>query len=100
MKAKIIMLPTEDRTDIYLHSESKELVFGFMNARSTKHIPQHLYAIIDEQIQEGDWFYHVDGLNHIKWIEQRLKAIHNENPNYDYMLKLNQISNWIKENLK
>lgn len=37
--------------------------------------------------------------NHIEFIYQRLINVHNENPNYDYMLKLKELSNWVKENL-
>jgi hypothetical protein len=30
-------------------------------------------------------------LNHLKWIYERLIHVHNENPNYDYMLKFKEI---------
>lgn len=37
--------------------------------------------------------------NHLEWIYQRLVSKHGENPNYDYMIKLKELSNWISENL-
>lgn len=48
--------------------------------------------------EELDFFKGTTG-NHIEWIYQRMINTHRENPNYDYMIKLKQISNWIKENL-
>lgn len=33
--------------------------------------------------------------NHLKFIYNRMIEVHNENPNYDYMLKLKQISDWV-----
>jgi hypothetical protein len=64
---EVVMLPTEDSTfgsqlknTIYEHSENKSLVIGYLNARSTKHVPQHVYVTVSqdiEAIEVGDWFY-------------------------------------------
>ncbi len=37
--------------------------------------------------------------NHIECIRQRLIHVYGENENYDYILKLKELSNWIEENL-
>lgn len=35
--------------------------------------------------------------NHIEWIYKRLINVHNENPNYDYMLKLKKLAIGLKK---
>lgn len=32
-----------------------------------------------------------EGLNHLQWIFDRMVNVHNENPNYDYMIKFKDI---------
>jgi len=44
-------------------------------------------------------FFTIENRNHIEWIYNRLKLVHNEEPGVDYMLKLKKISDWLKENL-
>lgn len=44
-------------------------------------------------------FNNSNNCNHLRFIYNRLVHVHNENPNFDYMLKLNDICNFIEENL-
>ena len=37
-------------------------------------------------------------LKHLEWIYERLIHVHNENKNYDYMRRLNEIISLHKEN--
>lgn len=37
--------------------------------------------------------------NHLEWIYHRLIETHGENPDYDYMIKLKEIADWVKTNL-
>ena len=60
LKAKASIVPTSkdndnrDKSQVYRHSENKRLVVGFMNARSSKDVPQRVYITTDEKIQEDD----------------------------------------------
>jgi|TARA_R110000851_G_scaffold56073_7_gene131248 hypothetical protein len=68
MKApiKAVRLPTDDSelgsalfNTVYMHSENKSLVIGYLNARSTKHVPHHIYITIPQEVEDikvGDWF--------------------------------------------
>ncbi|HPQ80035.1 MAG TPA: hypothetical protein PLG47_06245, partial [Candidatus Dojkabacteria bacterium] len=71
----IVMLPTEkaekSNTSIYLNHHSKQLILGWMNARSTNQTPQHLYILSSETIQEGDWY--IDNLVHPNLITEPLQ---------------------------
>ena len=61
---KVLMLPTENdeklRFSIYKHSDNGNIAMGFLNARSTKDIPQHLYFTSDEEIKEDDYCVALD----------------------------------------
>jgi hypothetical protein len=60
-KLQVVMLPSngekdlQTRDSLYFYSAIDNLVKGFLNARSTKHVPQHLYFLSDEEIKEVDW---------------------------------------------
>ena len=64
-RTKVVMLPTEEdeqlRYSIYKHSENGRIEMGFLNSRSTKDVPQHLYFTTDEEIKEGDWMMNLNG---------------------------------------
>ncbi len=34
-----------------------------------------------------------DNITHLEWIYDRMKNVHNENENYDYMIKFREIIN-------
>jgi hypothetical protein len=63
---KAVALPTDDSelgsalfNTVYMHSENKSLVIGYLNARSTKHVPQYIYTTVSqdrEKIKNGDWY--------------------------------------------
>lgn len=40
-----------------------------------------------------------DGHNFLSFIRQRMLTIHNENPNYDYMIKLKELEKFVDNNL-
>jgi hypothetical protein len=35
--------------------------------------------------------YNEEDFNHLEWIYNRLISVHNESPNYDYMLKFKSL---------
>ena len=67
-RTKVIILPTKIdeklRVSIYKHSETNRITKGFMNSRSSKDIPQHLYFITDEPIKVGDCTLDLNQLVH------------------------------------
>ena len=38
-----------------------------------------------------------ENITHLEWIYDRMKNVHSENENYDYMIKFSEIINDIKE---
>ena len=65
-KHKIIMLPTEKAEDSLVLAPTGKLWFfkGFFTQEyleSQHKKSNHLYIISDEEIKEGDWFYHTYG---------------------------------------
>lgn len=56
-KCKVVMLPTEKVTQIYI---ARTGGLGYYNKPTTYTVPgqgQHLYILSDEEIKEGDWTY-------------------------------------------
>lgn len=49
--------------------------------------------------EELSIFKNSEGNNHLKFIYERMKHVHNENENYDYMLKLKSIVDFIESEL-
>lgn len=58
-KHKVIMLPTEDNSNILIDLKTKKPIFNFKKVISNLFgdNPQHLYFISDEEIKKGGWFY-------------------------------------------
>lgn len=61
-RCKVVMLPTEDKSPIFicnnmlsLHERNQNILSG-KNGFDTIH--QHLYVISNDEINEGDWCYH------------------------------------------
>lgn len=57
-KVKVIMLPTEDKTNIGINTDN-DLIYS-NHKLTTFHsnvIMQHLYITTDDEIKEDDWFY-------------------------------------------
>ena len=63
-KAKVIILPTTNDSNIYLKPQNGHLVI-VTDTRVKRHVTslnfpkQHLYIISDDEIKEGDWFYNI-----------------------------------------
>ena len=38
-----------------------------------------------------------ENITHLEWIYDRMKNVHNENENYDYMIKFREIINDLKD---
>jgi hypothetical protein len=56
--AKCIILPSEQKSNLYFYKEGKFVKDGKLVFNTIKRelaAPQHLYIISDEEIQEGDW---------------------------------------------
>ncbi len=66
-RAKVIMLPTEEKTDI-IYNNSLDLLIHKSNKHFYNHAVdtskymsyQHLYFTTDEEIKEGDWFIYLN----------------------------------------
>lgn len=58
-----------------------------------------IHVVKDTFTREELQFFKGSSGNHLEWIFERLVHKHGENPNYDYMIKLKELSNWIKEHL-
>jgi hypothetical protein len=43
------------------------------------------------QQEQDKNMYNEEDFNHLEWIYNRLISVHNENPNYDYMLKFKSL---------
>jgi hypothetical protein len=58
VKVHLVSTNVDDklRGSIYKHSENGSIVVGFLNARSTKDVPQHIHFTSDEEIKSGDVF--------------------------------------------
>lgn len=67
---KVIMLPTE-KASIYLHQGKLYNNKTTMHIPDGKQIPQHLYILSSETIQEGDWY--IDSLVHPNLITEPLQ---------------------------
>ena len=52
-KAQVIMLPTENKTNLFLSDFNK--ILNVVNQSSYYHTGQHLYIVNDDEIKEGDW---------------------------------------------
>jgi hypothetical protein len=75
---KVVMLPTDDselggqlKNTIYEHSENKSLVIGYLNARSTKHVPQHVYITVSQNVQKDGVHIISDGKLYITGWNER-----------------------------
>jgi len=57
-KAKVIMLPTEDKSNILLHKQNRSLFYTQVPIKEDMLLdnPQHLYFTSDDEIKEGDWY--------------------------------------------
>lgn len=61
IKSKIVMLPTENKTNLakdFLDNFWFNRVFESDLKRSNAAVYQHLYLLLDEDIEEGDWYIH------------------------------------------
>jgi hypothetical protein len=58
-------------------------------------------ALMDLVIDGAKWqaerMYSEEDLKHLEWIYDRIVNVHNENPNYDYMLKFKSIIEQFKK---
>jgi hypothetical protein len=59
----------------------------------------NIHSIKDSWNREELSFMKGSTGNHIKLIYEHLINIYHESPNYDYMIKLKNVSDWIEENL-
>jgi len=50
-------------------------------------------------MESNNVFINTNNQNHIRWIYERMKNKHSENPDIDYMLKLKEICDWIDKNI-
>jgi len=58
-EVKVIMLPTQDKSTLYMLNAKKTLHMGefdYCDDSNNERTNQHLYITIDEEIKEGDWF--------------------------------------------
>jgi len=54
---KVVMLPTENESNLCIDLSCNELNYFTPEGTSTKHTEcQHLYFVSDEEIKEGDWY--------------------------------------------
>ena len=62
VRAKVIMLPTEDIKGYALYTHRKGyLIEGIYRVGEPNGTQQHLYFTTDEEIKEGDWYF--DGID-------------------------------------
>ena len=59
------------------------------------------YELVDRTIWNKKNLDFIKGSsgNHLEFIYERLVEVHKENPNFDYMIKLKEISDWVSKNL-
>ena len=66
---QVVMLPTEDETDILYYKEEKHCMYG-ASKLSSKYIYQHLYITVSqdiEEIKDGVWCYHIPSKEVVKY---------------------------------
>lgn len=67
IRAKVHMLPTEDKSILYKRNDTNELHLGDFNyceSDDKLRTNQHLYITIDEKIKKGDWFINLGSGGH------------------------------------
>lgn len=84
----IIKLTTEQVE--FLESTATKL---FSNEDTWYHVPHwfkkldtNLFEIVDKPFNDID-----NDIKHLEWLYERMKSVHNENENYDYMVKFRDI---------
>lgn len=55
-KAKVIMVPTEKKSQIYFNDDVSLSYYKVPQSKVTKGI--HLYMVSEDEIKEGDWYIH------------------------------------------
>lgn len=95
VRAKVIMLPTKNKSLLHTHSELSTGCEGMGSFQTLKltdsktkfkdpdwdgNIPQHLYFTTDEEIKEGDWY--IDDCNLIRQAVTSDKDYWDRRPTY------------------
>jgi hypothetical protein len=63
-KCKVVMLPTEKASGIYLDTYGTLHNLNYKRGVDTSGTPQHLYILSDDEIKEDDWYYNRYGHIH------------------------------------
>jgi len=70
-RAKVIMLPTEEQTKLWI-SKGTNILRDLSNIIGMKQaIGQHIYIISDDEIKEGDWYLQYGNLSGWKLLQSR-----------------------------
>lgn len=58
-----------------------------------KKLKNNLFEVVDKPFDDNN-----EDIKHLEWMYERMKSVHNENENYDYMVKFREILDNLRKN--
>ena len=96
-KAQVVMLPTNRDSNLFIGNLSNQLHWNY-SVEKSKSVNQNLYIILEDKIEEGDWFYSdVSGLRQKQykkmqptWYDKKIVATTDKSLTTDCKLNKNK----------